>query len=139
VGTLAVVIKELRLKDETRILFVQGLKRFRVSRFLQLSPYSEAEVEYLADRLPPAESEKDTGTVRRRIETLFEKVVSLQPNLSEDLVTIILNIEELSLMADFIASILLLESGWLLNRICWKPSMCCHAWKKSRRNSGSCF
>jgi len=110
VGTLAVVIKELRLKDETRILFVQGLKRFRVSRFLQLWPYPKAEVEYLADLLPPPESEKSTATVRRRIETLFEKLVSLQPNLSEDLVTIILNIEELSLMADFIASILPLES-----------------------------
>jgi len=64
----------------------------------------------LADLLPPPESEKSTATVRRRIETLFEKLVSLQPNLSEDLVTIILNIEELSLMADFIASILPLES-----------------------------
>jgi ATP-dependent Lon protease len=109
VGTLAVVIKELRLKDETRILFVQGLKRFRVSRFLQLSPYPKAEVEYLSDLLPPPESQKDTSTVRRRIETLFEKLVSLQPNLSEDLVTIIFNIEALSLMADFIASVLPLE------------------------------
>ena len=110
VGTLAVVIKELRLKDETRILFVQGLKRFRVSRFLELWPYPKAEVEYLADLLPSPESGKSTATVRRRIETLFEKLVSVQPNLSEDLVTIILNIEELSLMADFIASILPLES-----------------------------
>ena len=110
VGTLAVVIKELRLKDETRILFVQGLKRFRVSRFLQLQPYPKAEVEYLSDLLPSPETAKDTTAARRRIETLFEKLVSLQPNLSEDLVTIVLNIEELSLMADFIASILPSES-----------------------------
>ena len=110
VGTLAVVIKELRLKDETRILFVQGLKRFRITRFQQLRPYPKAEVEYLSDLLPSPEIAKDTAAARRRIETLFEKLVSLQPNLSEDLVTIILNIEELSLMADFIASILPSES-----------------------------
>jgi ATP-dependent Lon protease len=110
VGTLAVIIKELRLKDETRILFVQGLKRFRITRFQQHRPYPKAEVEYLSDLIPPPEIAKDTAAARRRIETLFEKVVTLQPNLSEDLVTMILNIEELSLMADFIASILPLES-----------------------------
>lgn len=106
VGTLASVIKQIRLKDEGRILFVQGLKRFRVKRFVRLAPYPIAEVEYLTDFLPVAGENRNTAAMRQSIETLFEKVVSLFPSLSQDLITLALNLEDLSMMADFIASVL---------------------------------
>lgn len=106
VGTLANVIKQVRLKDEGRILFVQGLKRFRIKRFVGFSPYSVAEVEYLPDFLPAARDKLDAAAMRQSIEALFEKVVSLLPSLSQDLVTLALNLDDLSMMADFIASVL---------------------------------
>ena len=105
IGTLAVASKEIRLKDRTRIVFVQGIKRIRINRFTQYSPFPKAEVELLDDIAVTQEAPK-TEALRRNVESLFERVVSLSPGLPPDLVTIALNLEDLSLMADFMSSVL---------------------------------
>lgn len=104
VGTLAVATKEIRLKDHTRIVFVQGIKRVRIKQFTQVNPFPKAEVELLDDIAVTQEGTKKEA-LRRNVESLFDKVVNLSPGLPPDLVTIALNLEDLSLMTDFIGSV----------------------------------
>src|SRR5215510_7017896 len=104
VGTLAISTKQLRVKDNTVVLAVQGLKRFRVKEYLQTHPFIKARIELLDDVLSvPSESRAEA--MRRSIETLFQQVVTLSPGLSPDLITIALNLEQLGQFADFIVSV----------------------------------
>ena len=103
VGSLAVCTKQIRAKDSNLVVLVQGVRRFRIREFIQTQPYITARIELLEDVLLPEDPSK-TEAVRRNIEALFEKVVTLSPGLSADLLTIALNIEDRSQLADFIVS-----------------------------------
>jgi ATP-dependent Lon protease len=105
VGTMALASKQMRVKDNSLMLAVQGLKRFRIQEYVQTRPFVKARVELLDDVmvLPP---ESRTEAMRRSIETLFQQVVALSPGLSSDLVTIALNLTNLGQLTDFIASVI---------------------------------
>lgn len=103
VGSLAVATKQLRVKDNNLMVVVQGLKRFRIKEFVQMQPYITARVELLDDIVLQEEASK-LEALRRNIESLFEKVVTLSPGLSPDLLTIALNTGDLSQLADFVAA-----------------------------------
>ena len=105
VGTLAISTKQLRVKDNTLVLAVQGLKRFRVKEYLQTHPFIKARIELLDD-IVSVPSESRAEAMRRSIETLFQQVVTLSPGLSAELVTIALNLESLGQLSDFIASVI---------------------------------
>ena len=105
IGTLGVAAKEIRVNENSLVVFVQGVKRFRIKEFVQLHPYPKARIQLLEDIVSP-QTESKTEAMRRSIEGLFEKVVNLSPGLPPDLVTIALNLEDLSQMTDFIASVM---------------------------------
>jgi ATP-dependent Lon protease len=103
VGSLAVCTKQIRAKDTNLVVLVQGVRRFRIREFVQTQPYITARIELLEDLLLPEDPSK-TEAVRRNIEALFEKVVTLSPGVSSDLLTIALNIADRSQLADFIVA-----------------------------------
>jgi len=103
VGSLAVCTKQIRAKDSNLVVLVQGVRRFRIREVIQTQPYITARIELLEDVLLPEDPSK-TEAVRRNIEALFEKVVTLSPGLSSDLLTIALNIADRSQLADFIVA-----------------------------------
>jgi len=105
VGTLAISTKQMRVKDNTLVLAVQGLKRFRVKEFIQTRPFIKARIELLDD-IVSVVSESRAEAMRRSIEALFQQVVTLSPALSADLVTIALNLESLGQLSDFVASVI---------------------------------
>jgi ATP-dependent Lon protease len=103
-GSLAVATKQIRVKDNNLVVVVQGVKRFRIKEFVQMQPYIIARIELLDDVTSHQDPSKSEA-LRRNIEALFEKVVTLSPSLSADLLTVTLNIGDLSQLADFMASI----------------------------------
>jgi ATP-dependent Lon protease len=105
VGTLALATKQIRVKDNSLILAVQGLKRFRIKEYVQTRPFIKARIELLDD-IVSVPSESRAEAMRRSIETLFQQVVTLSPGLSGDLVTIALNLESLGQLTDFITSVI---------------------------------
>jgi ATP-dependent Lon protease len=52
VGTVAKVVKQIKLPDGGVHVFISTIKRFKVRNFLQSGPYLIAEAEYLDDILP---------------------------------------------------------------------------------------
>lgn len=79
VGTLAHVVQAVELPDGRFLIHALGIKRIRVSRWLDDDPYPLAEVTVLAD----AEAEPGVGEQRRRAEQLLRQVCALRAELGD--------------------------------------------------------
>jgi ATP-dependent Lon protease len=125
VGTLATVHKIVRMPNQSRFVFTEGINRVRLVRFLQSDPFMIAEIETLED-IAPAPSPEFQALVRNVVEQ-FQQIVTESPTLSDELRTIAANIEEPDRLVDFVASSLpflttddkqqLLESSNVVSRL----------------------
>ena len=102
VGTLATVHKVVRMPNQSRFVFTEGVSRVRLVRYTQSEPFMVAEIETLED-VTPATSANFEALVRNVIEQ-FQQIVSESPTLSDELRTIATNIEEPARLVDFVAS-----------------------------------
>jgi ATP-dependent Lon protease len=102
VGTLATVHKIVRMPNQSRFVFTEGVSRVRVVRYVQSEPFMVAEIETL-EEMTPAGSPTFEALVRNVVEQ-FQQIVSESPTLSDELRTIAANIEEPARLMDFVAS-----------------------------------
>jgi ATP-dependent Lon protease len=102
VGTLATVHKVVRMPNQSRFVFTEGVGRVRVVRYLQTEPFMIAEVEDLDDVQP--ESNASVEALVRNVIGQFQQIVSESPTLSDELRTIAANIEDPGRLVDFVAS-----------------------------------
>ena len=102
VGTLATVHKVVRMPNQSRFVFTEGVERVRLVRYVHTEPFMVAEVETLEEEAPPATVSVE-ALVRNVVEQ-FQQVVSESQTLSDELRTIAANIEEPSRLVDFVAS-----------------------------------
>jgi ATP-dependent Lon protease len=102
VGTLATVHKIVRMPNQSRFVFTEGVNRVRLVRFVQSEPFMIAEIEAL-EEVTPAASPNFEALVRNVIEQ-FQQIVSESPTLSDELRTIAANIEEPARLVDFVSS-----------------------------------
>ncbi len=102
VGTLATVHKVVRMPNQSRFVFTEGVSRVRLVRFIQSEPFMMAEVETLED-VTPATSAEFEALVRNVIGQ-FQQIVTESPTLSDELRTIAANIDEPVRLVDFVAS-----------------------------------
>src|SRR5580698_10011571 len=102
VGTLATVHKVVRMPNQSRFVFTEGVSRVRLVRFIQSEPFMTAEVEMLEDVTPGTTPEFEA--LVRNVIGQFQQIVAESPTLSDELRTIAANIEEPSRLVDFVAS-----------------------------------
>jgi ATP-dependent Lon protease len=102
VGTIATVHKVVRMPNQSRFVFTEGVGRVRLLRFTQTEPYMVAEVEALEDIEPAASSNSEA--LVRNVVAQFQQIVTESPTLSDELRTIAANIEEPARLVDFVAS-----------------------------------
>jgi ATP-dependent Lon protease len=102
VGTLAKVHKMVRMPNGNVVAFLEGLERIRVIEVVGLTPFLRAKME----RQPDLESQRDAEltALGRNVQELFREVVARSPQLSDDLQTEVMNIDEPGRLADFIAA-----------------------------------
>ena len=103
VGTASQIHKMFKLPDGSLRLIVQGLIRLVLDEVTQTHPYLRARVTQAPEFLKE-EDRLEIDALLRNIKTNFRQVVSLSPLLSDDLVTLAMNIAEPGRLADFIAS-----------------------------------
>jgi ATP-dependent Lon protease len=125
VGTLATVHKVVRMPNQSRFVFTEGVERVRLLRYSQTEPFMVAEVETLADTEPGTTS--GVEALVRNVIGQFQQIVAESPTLSDELRTIAANIEEPSRLVDFVASSLpflttddkqqLLETASIVDRL----------------------
>jgi ATP-dependent Lon protease len=102
IGTLATVHKVVRMPNQSRFVFTEGVSRVRLVRFIQSEPFMVAEVETLEDETPATSAEFEA--LVRNVIGQFQQIVAESPTLSDELRTIAANIEEPSRLVDFVAS-----------------------------------
>ncbi|MGB6192999.1 MAG: endopeptidase La [Terracidiphilus sp.] len=102
IGTLATVHKVVRMPNQSRFVFTEGVARVKVLRYVQTEPYMLAEVEELADAEP--ESTSNIEALTRNVIAQFQQIVTDSPTLSDELRSIAANIDDPSRLVDFVAS-----------------------------------
>jgi ATP-dependent Lon protease len=102
VGTLATVHKIVRMPNQSRFVFTEGVERVRLIRYAQTEPFMVAEVEALEDVEP--ETTAGSEALVRNVIGQFQQIVNDSQTLSDELRTIAANIEEPSRLVDFVSS-----------------------------------
>jgi ATP-dependent Lon protease len=102
IGTAAFVHKVIKLPSQSLFIFVEGLQRIAVEEVIQREPYLRARVKGLFDNVP--EKQPDFEALVRSVSSLFQQVIQLSPTLSDDLQTVVMNIDDPSRLTDFIAA-----------------------------------
>ncbi len=103
IGTAAFVHKVIKLPSQSLFIFVEGLQRIALQEVIQQEPYLRARVKGLFD-IAPAEKSADFEARVRNVSSLFQQVVQLSPTLSDDLQTVVMNIDDPGRLTDFIAA-----------------------------------
>ncbi|MGA2812239.1 MAG: endopeptidase La [Candidatus Acidiferrum sp.] len=104
VGTLAKVHKTVKMPNGNVVIFLEGLQRIQIVDLIGLRPYLRARVAAEPDIF--GESDNELEALQRNAQDLFRDVVSHSPQLSDDLQSVALNIEDPGRLADFIAGTL---------------------------------
>ena len=103
VGTLSKVLKAFTLPDGSRSVLVQGIRRVQLISILHVEPYIRAVVRDCED--VSAEGIEIDAMVTN-LKNLFKKIVEFSPSLTEENLTIVLNTEGSSTVADTVISMI---------------------------------
>jgi ATP-dependent Lon protease len=104
VGTVARVHKTVKMPNGNVVVFLEGLQRVQVAELITLRPYMRARVEPQPDIVGEVDAELEA--LQRNAQELFRDVVSHSPQLSDDLQSVAVNIDDPGRLADFIAGTL---------------------------------
>ena len=104
IGTLAKVHKTVKMPNGNVVIFLEGLQRILINELLTLRPFLRARVEPQPDITGEADNELEA--LQRNAQDLFRDVVSHSPQLSDDLQSVAMNIDDPGRLADFIAGTL---------------------------------
>jgi len=107
-GTLATVLRMVRIADDRISILVQGITRVRILEVLAEEPYLKARVETLAEE--EKEGDVETGALEKAVVSQFEKVVAISPNVPDEAAAAARNQQGSGRVADFIASLLDLKA-----------------------------
>jgi len=101
VGTMARILQMIKVPDGTLRVLVQGIERISITEFTQTEPYIKARVKSLPDK---SVKSVELEALMRGVSELFQKMVSLTPNMPEELTSAAVNIEDPRQLAYLIAT-----------------------------------
>jgi ATP-dependent Lon protease len=103
IGTVAVIMRMLKLPDERIRVLVQGVCRARVREFVALRPHLTAKIERIADQPYDGASIEKEALVRS-VKRALERAASLGKSLPSEVLVIASNLEDPGRLADLVAS-----------------------------------
>ncbi len=103
VGTLAKVLKVFTLADGTRSVLTQGLRRVQLFSILHSEPFLRAVVREVTEA---TEGGMEIEAMAANLKSLFRKAVELSPNLTDEQLSIILNMESPEAVGDMVSSMI---------------------------------
>jgi ATP-dependent Lon protease len=121
VGTLARVHKTVKMPNGNVVIFLEGLQRIQVLDLIGLRPYLRARIQAEPDIIGEADTELEA--LQRNAQDLFRDVVSHSPQLSDDLQSMAMSIDDAGRLTDFIAGTLPSLSTLLRQELIETPSV----------------
>jgi ATP-dependent Lon protease len=102
IGTLAKVVKQIKMPDGNITIFIMGRMRFKIEAYNQIDPYYSAHVTYLEDVYPQKDASFDA--LIASIKDYSEKIAQQSPNMPNEASIVLRNIEQQSFLMHFVAS-----------------------------------
>ena len=103
VGTVAHILKMLRMPDGNITAIIQGRKRFELGEIVQSEPYYKANVNELVEAKPHSTDEEFSALVDS-VKDMALDIIELSPNIPSEATIAIKNIESPSFVINFVAS-----------------------------------
>jgi ATP-dependent Lon protease len=103
VGTVAMIMRKLKLPDNRIKILIQGLVKARIKQYVQQSPVYMVEIEKLIE---PAGGELsvEVEALMRNVKEQCEKILSLKGLISSEILEILENVDDPGRLADLVAS-----------------------------------
>ena len=108
IGTVAMVMRMVKLPDGRLKVLIQGLAKAKVVDFLQRDPMYVVKLERLPEYESPTPS-LEVEALMRNVKEQAEKILSLRGILSNDVIAILDSLDEPGRLADLVASNLKLK------------------------------
>ena len=103
VGTVAHILKMLRMPDGNITAIIQGRKRFELGKIVQSEPYYKANVTELVEAKPHSIDEEFNALVDS-VKDMALDIIELSPNIPSEATIAIKNIESPSFVINFVSS-----------------------------------
>ncbi|GAA4312620.1 endopeptidase La [Compostibacter hankyongensis] len=102
VGTIARIIKLIKMPDGGTTVIIQGRRRFSLEEVIQEEPFFKARIRTLSDELPESDPEFDAYI--SSIKDLAGQIIQLSPHIPSEATIILRNIENAPFLIHFVAS-----------------------------------
>ena len=102
IGTVAKLVKLIKMPDGGTTIIIQGRKRFKIEEITTDDPYFKAKIKVLEDET--IKSDPDFEALVGSIKDLAAQIISLSPNLPSEAGIILKNIENPSFLIHFVSS-----------------------------------
>jgi ATP-dependent Lon protease len=102
VGTVARIVKQIKMPDGGTTIIIQGKSRFSVQALTAEDPYFKARIEVLTDE--EMSDDPDFDAYVSNIKDLATDIIQLSPNIPSEASIILKNIESPSFLIHFISS-----------------------------------
>ena len=110
VGVACQVLKLMRQPENTVVLLVQALRRFRLGAVTQTEPYLRAEIEALAS-IPLNADDKEAEAAFNNLRESAINLLELSPEIPEQARTVLQNIDDPGHLTDLLAGNLSLDAA----------------------------
>jgi len=103
IGTVARILKILKMPDGNTMVVLQGKKRFEIENLVQEEPYLKAKVKEIVETLPK-KTDTEFGAIIDSIKDLSLRIIKENPNLPTEASFAIKNIQSDSFLVNFVSS-----------------------------------
>jgi ATP-dependent Lon protease len=102
IGTVAKIVKLIKMPDGGTTIIIQGRKRFKIEEITSEDPYFKATIKVLDEE--NIKGDADFDALVGSIKDLASQIISLSPNLPSEAGIILKNIENPSFLIHFVSS-----------------------------------
>jgi len=103
IGTVAKIVRLLKMPDGSTTVIIQGKKRFELIELIDTEPYIRAQVSEFAE-IKPAKNIKKFEALVSSLKDLALQIIKVSPNIPSEAAFAIKNIESHSFLVNFISS-----------------------------------
>ena len=103
IGTIATIIRMLRMPDGSTTAIIQGKKRFEIIDMVRIDPFFTANVKEFAE-IRPSKDDKEFDALVSTLKDLAMRIIKANPNIPTEAGFAIKNIDSPSFLVNFISS-----------------------------------
>jgi ATP-dependent Lon protease len=103
IGTVAKILRVLKMPDGNITVILQGKKRFEIAKVISETPYITASIKDVSEKRPP-KKDKEFLAIIESVKDLAIQIIKESPNIPTEATFAIKNIESHSFLINFVSS-----------------------------------